>query len=48
MERVLENVFVAIDAVEDHLVNNKIAVLEHVGGSDGQRTIRRVGCVKKD
>ena len=38
MERVLENVFVVFDAVENHLVENQIAVWFQVGGSYSQGT----------
>ena len=48
MERVLENVFVIFDAVEDHLVEENFAVWKGVGSSDGQGTRRRESGVEKD
>ena len=48
MERVLENVFVVLDAVQDQLVEEDFAVWKRVGGSDGQGTRRRESGVEKD
>ena len=53
MERVLKNVFVGFDAVEDHLVEEKVAVWFQVGAGDGQGTGEtvtgwRVGGVEKN
>ena len=48
MERVLENVFVVFDAVEDHLVKDQSAVWFDVGRGDSQGTLGRESCVKKN
>ena len=50
MERVLKNVFVIFDAIENHLVVDQFAVWFDVGGGDGQGTARvgRESCVKKN
>ena len=48
MERVLENVFVVFDAVENHLVENQIAGWFQVGAGNSQGTWGREGGMEED